>query len=91
MKATRVNVTDAAAVAAWTPPQAHVNRPLSVVVKNAGTDSVFVGASDVTAAAGYELIANEIVSYSTVAVDTLYAICDTGGTATLHVLREGNN
>jgi len=62
------------------------------LVRNLGTDPVYLGGADVTAAAGYTLKANEAVGLHLLTGDDLYAIADTGKTvevATIHTRSEG--
>lgn len=56
-----------------------------VRVRNAGAASVFLGASGVTTAAGYELTTGSTVDLVLEANETLYGIVATG-TQTVHVL-----
>lgn len=89
MKATRANVTDVAS-AVYTPASTNVTRPRAVIVKNAGASAVFLGGADVASTTGYQVDANEVLSYDTVSVEPLYAVCAAAGTATLHILRYGD-
>lgn len=58
-----------------------------VTIYNAGTDEVYLGGSDVTSATGLPVVAGQSFSYDLGARDELYAICASGETATVRVLK----
>lgn len=58
----------------------------SLLVRNRGAASVFLGASDVTTATGYELLADESLALDL--NEDVYAIC-ASGTVACHVLETG--
>lgn len=60
----------------------------SVLVKNAGAASVFLGGSGVTTEAGFELAAGEAVSLDLNVSDSVYGIV-ASGTVVCHVLASG--
>jgi hypothetical protein len=57
----------------------------TVLVKNAGSSSIFLGGAAVTIATGYELLAGESVAVQMAATETLYGIV-AASTVTAHVL-----
>lgn len=64
-------------------------RNASMLVRNRGTAAVYLGASDVTTATGFQLDAGEAVAVDLSTVDNgLYAIA-ASGTHTCHVLQSG--
>lgn len=60
----------------------------SLLVRNRGAASIFLGASDVTTATGYEVLADESLPVDIDAGEDLYAIC-ASGTVACHVLEVG--
>ena len=58
----------------------------SILVRNRGAASVFLGASDVTTATGYELLADESLALDL--NEDVYGIC-ASGTVACHVLETG--
>lgn len=60
----------------------------SLLVRNRGAASVFLGASNVTTAAGFELLADESLPVDLDAGEDLYGICAVG-TVACHVLEVG--
>lgn len=60
--------------------------PASVHVQNTGAETVYLGGSGVTSAAGFPLEINESIEIDLQA-DSLYAICATAGSSTVAVLR----
>lgn len=58
-----------------------------LVTNRAAANSVYVGATGVTSATGYELKAGETLEIDLEGEDKAYAICAGGLTATLHVLK----
>jgi hypothetical protein len=58
-----------------------------LITNRDAANSVYVGATGVTSAAGYELKAGESIELDLDGEDKAYAICSTGQSATLHVLK----
>lgn len=57
----------------------------TVLIRNAGTASVFLGGSTVTTATGFELLAGDTVTLPIGALDTVYGIV-ASGTVIVHSL-----
>jgi hypothetical protein len=60
----------------------------SVLVRNRGTVAVFLGGSDVTSAAGFQLDPGEAATFDLDGTDQLWGLT-ASGTTTLHVLGGG--
>lgn len=60
----------------------------SQLIKNKGSDPVYLGDSAVTSSTGFELAAGEAVVVHLSGEDKLYGICATGQSVTLHKLKE---
>lgn len=60
----------------------------SILVRNKGTVSVYIGPSNVTTATGFELAVGESASFEASVGDALYGIAASGG-QTVHVLETG--
>jgi hypothetical protein len=90
MKGVRVPVDDSAAVEIAS-GGSQIGE-FSALVQNQGADSVFFGGEDVTAADGFEVVAGDSLTFVPPkgSGERLYAICDTGGTAELQLLRTGS-
>lgn len=62
---------------------------LGVLIKNEGPNTVYIGGSGVTSAAGFPLLITETLEVgSLVGGDKVYGICAAAETASLRVLRE---
>lgn len=84
----RISVTTSATVLFTPENGAAVDRKSAIIkLPAAATESVFLGGSGVTAAAGYELAAGDIVDVSLLHGDTIYGIVATNA-QTVHVLRD---
>jgi hypothetical protein len=60
------------------------------LIRNAGTDEVYLGGSNVTSATGFQLAAATTLPPIPLSSGAeIYAICATGETATVHVLTIG--
>lgn len=60
----------------------------ALLIRNRGAASVFLGASDVTTATGFELLADESLPVDLNEGEALYGIC-AAGTVACHVLEVG--
>lgn len=60
----------------------------SILVRNRGGASVFLGAGDVTTALGFELLPDESLPVDLGRGESLYGVC-ASGTVTCHVLEVG--
>jgi len=59
-----------------------------VTLKNFGTNTVYVGASNVTATTGFALVANaQLDNIELKNNETLFGICGSGESATVHALQ----
>lgn len=79
----RVSVDDSPRVAVATGDE-----PQPQTIKNKGTNSVYLGDVTVLSSTGFELASGEAVVISLEGADTLYGICASGESCTLHKLTE---
>lgn len=85
----RIDVGDSEAVEV-TADEVSFGQGQDLLIRNLGEDPVYLGNADVTATDGYELEADATITLRTTdRREKLYAICDTGDTTTLAVLRSG--
>lgn len=91
LKATKHTITDSAAVRIDTEAEDARGGSCLIVRNDAGGDTVYLGAADVTDATGFPLAAaSSLVDDVDLASDeALYAICATGDSAVLYVLESG--
>lgn len=86
ISATRHTVTDADPVLLVTAGDTTASGRDQTLLRNLGAESVYLGGSDVTAAAGYPFGSGETIGIFLLAGDDLYAIADTGDSVALAVL-----
>jgi hypothetical protein len=89
MPASRVAVDDADTYEIAAVPGDYEGR-VEVVLVNRGPNSIFIDDSDPVSAAAdsFEVAINEGLSKNLGKNEGIYGICDTGGTAVVHVFRD---
>lgn len=88
IKSKRVNVTDVAVSVMSDTDTARLSER-KIVIRNLGAATVFLGGSDVTAAQGWTLSANEEITLELKGRDELFAICTAALTASVQVIQAG--
>lgn len=69
-------------------PETDGDRRSSVIIRNRGSVSIFIGGSGVTSTNGFQLDAGESITAEFIASDSIYAVTSTGS-AICHILQTG--
>lgn len=67
----------------------HIDAPVQVSIISEGPDTCYLGPPGVTVATGYPLALDDQFSCEVRPGNTLVALCDTGDTAVLRILKDG--